>query len=73
MNVFRLVLFLAGLAAYLVAKQWLHSSPSPASPAGTNPSAISASNVRDTASCSLPAVPLTDVLKSEHSLVEVRK
>ena len=72
MNVFRLVLFLAGLAAYLVAKQWLQSSPSPASPAGTSPT-IPASNVRHTASSSLPVVPPTDVLKSEHSLVEVRK
>jgi len=32
MNVFRLVLFLAGLAAYLVAKQWLQPSASPISP-----------------------------------------
>ena len=73
MNVFRLVLCLAGLAAYLVAKQWLHFSPSPASPAGANPSTMPASNVRQTASCPLPAVPSTGVLKSEHSLADVRK
>ena len=32
MNVFRLVLCLAGLTAYLVVKQWLHSSPIPPTP-----------------------------------------
>jgi hypothetical protein len=73
MNVFRLVLFLAGLAAYLVAKQWLQSSPSPASPAGGGPSTLPASNIKHTASCPVPAGPSSGVLKPEHTLVEVRK
>jgi len=65
MNVFRLVLFLAGLVAYLVAKQWLQSSR-----ANASPSTVPASNVRHTASCPVPA---TGISKSEHGLVEVRK
>lgn len=39
MNVFRLVLCLAGLMAYLVVKQWMHSSPAPSTPANSSPSA----------------------------------
>jgi hypothetical protein len=39
MNVFRLVLCLAGLAAYLVVKQWLHSSPFPSTLATAGPAA----------------------------------
>jgi len=33
MNIFRLVLCLAGLAAYLVAKEWLYSGPPSSHPA----------------------------------------
>lgn len=72
MNVFRLVLCLAGLAAYLVAKQWLPATPPSTSPAG-NPSTAPASNVRHTVSISLPTAPPTGVLKAEHGIVEVRK
>ena len=39
MNVFRLVLCLAGLTAYLVVKQWINSSPAPLTPEDSSPSA----------------------------------
>jgi hypothetical protein len=39
MNVFRLVLCLIGLMAYLVVKQWLHSSPNPSTLENSSPSA----------------------------------
>ena len=57
MNVFRLVLFLAGLAAYLVAKQWLQPSTPPANPAESNPS----------------AAPHAKVLKAEQGIAQARK
>ena len=57
MNVFRLVLFLAGLVAYLVAKQWLQPGALPSSPAEFSPS----------------DAPHVEVLKAEDGLVQVRK
>jgi hypothetical protein len=57
MNVFRLVLFLAGLAAYLVAKQWLQPGVPPSSPAESSPA----------------AAPHAEVLKPEQGLVQARK
>jgi len=62
MNVFRLVLCLAGLLAYLVTKQWIHSSPAPASPPNLMPSATTESNVRHTVSHSLPVAPVSSDL-----------
>jgi hypothetical protein len=56
MNVFRLVLFLAGLAAYLVAKQWLQPSTPPSSPAGSSPD----------------ATPHVEILKPDQCLVQAR-
>ena len=57
MNVFRLVLFLAGLATYLVAKQWLQPNAPIFGPAESSPS----------------AAPHVDILKAEQGIVEVRK
>jgi len=57
MNVFRLVLFLAGLATYLVAKQWLQPGAPVFGPAQSSPS----------------AAPHVDTLKAEQGIVEARK
>ena len=58
MNVFRLVLFLAGLAAYLVAKQWLQPNAPIFGPAESSPSA---------------APHVDDNLKAGQGIVEARK
>jgi hypothetical protein len=71
MNVFRLVLCLAGLAAYLVAKQWFEPGAPPSSPADS-PSAAPASNVRHTVSISLPPKTPT-VPHAEHGIVKAAK
>jgi hypothetical protein len=74
MNVFRLVLCLAGLAAYLVAKQWIHSSPAPASPVESRPSGaplLPVSHQVRTESCP-GATTHAEVAKTGHS-AEVRK
>jgi hypothetical protein len=46
MSIFRLVLCLAGIAAYLVAKQRLQPSTPPIGPAEPNPSVVPAADTR---------------------------
>jgi len=71
MNVFRLVLFLAGLAAYLVAKQWFQPSGTLSSPAKSSPSAVPAPEARHVVSSQ--ASPKAEIVKSERGIVEVRR
>lgn len=70
MNVFRLVLCLAGLAAYLVVKQWLYSSPNPSTIENSSPSAVPrlpASHQAHKDSCP-DAKDHTDVVKVGHAV-----
>ena len=75
MNVFRLVLCLAGLTIYLVVKQFLHSEPSLAPRSPVSPSvAPEALSQPDTAPReSRPQTkPHTDFLKPDSSYVDAR-
>ena len=69
MNVFRLVLCLAGLMAYLVVKQWIHSSPNPSTPGNSSPSTaplLPVSHQAHKESCP-DAKARTDVVKVGHA------
>ena len=75
MNLFRLVLCLAGLAAYLVVKQWVQSGASPDSPARSVPSTAPASEVPQIvpSAPNLQAVPHQEVPKVEPNYAGVGK
>jgi hypothetical protein len=70
MNVFRLVLCLAGLTAYLVVKQWLHSSPNPSTIENSSPSTaprLPVSHQAHKDSCPDAKAP-TEVVKVGHAV-----
>jgi hypothetical protein len=69
MNVFRLVLCLAGLTAYLVVKQWLQPSDPPLGPAPLDPSVAPVSDSRQVASGS----SLEESSKARSGLAQTRK
>ena len=73
MNVFRLVLCLAGLTIYLIVKQFLHSEPSPAprSPAPSAPEALSKPGC-EPRGARPQTKPHTDFLKPDSSYVDAR-
>ena len=75
MNVFRLVLCLAGLTIYLVVKQFLHSEPSPSPHSPVTPPAPEALSKPD---CEPRGTrpqtkPHTDFLKPDTTYVDARR
>jgi hypothetical protein len=68
MSIFRLVLCLAGLAAYLVVKQWVQTD----SPAESKPTKVPASP-EGQRTVSPQTTPHSEILPPERSFAEARK
>jgi hypothetical protein len=70
MSIFRLVLCLAGIAAYLVAKQWLQPGTPPIGPAEPNTSAVPAA---DTPQVVPPHPTALEAPKAQQDLAQAGK
>lgn len=74
MNVFRLVLCLAGLAIYLVVRQYLHTDPGLQTPSGSAPGTGVAPGAQQTVPKTPrpQTTPHIEVLKPDTTYAEVR-
>ena len=74
MNVFKLVLCLAGLMIYLVVKQFMHSDAVPQAPERSLPASSPSSDAQQMPRSSRPqTTPYIEVLKPESTYVDAKR